>query len=150
LPQSPTLRGVERLGPISVGLLAVQGSRVVKWVGEGPELFSARVDLTAPDDDARWVRLVAASLMQRLPFSNGTGRALIGVDQGRGHEDAPVVGLTFLLRATDFAGAARLAVETAVAAGADAGLTGKVYDVVLVPEDALVLPEEERRIPMPD
>jgi hypothetical protein len=104
----------------------------------------------APDDDGRWVSLVTESLKGRLPFSNGSDRALIGVDQGRGHEGAPVVGLTFLLRAWDFGGAARLAVETAVAAGAEAGLTGRVYDVVLVPEDTLLLPEDERRIPMPD
>ena len=122
----------------------------MRWVGKGPELFSVRVDLMAPDDDGRWVSLVAESLERRLPSTNGSDRALIGVDQGRGHEGAPVIGLTFLLRASDFGGAARLAVDTAVAAGADVGITGRVYDVVLVPEETLVLPEAERHIPMPD
>lgn len=122
----------------------------VKWIGEGAELFSVRVDLVAPDETSRWVTPVAEALTERLVFSGGTERSLAGVDQGRGHEGVPVVGLTFLLRADDFAGAARLAVETASAAGSDAGVTGRVYDVVLVPEETLTLPAEERVIPMPD
>lgn len=122
----------------------------MKWIGEGAELFSVRVDLVAPDGTNRWVTPVAEALVERLVFSGGTERSLAGVDQGRGHEGAPVVGLTFLLRADDFAGAATLAVETACAAGADAGVTGPVYDVVLVPEETVVLPPEERVIPMPD
>jgi hypothetical protein len=122
----------------------------MKWVGAGPRLFSARVDLYAPDGDGWWVSLVADALHRRLPFSDDGERALVGVDQGRGHEGSPVVGLTFLLRASDFGGAAQLAVETARVAGADAGIGGRVYDVVLVHEDSLVLPERERNIPMPD
>jgi len=122
----------------------------MRWVGEGAEFFSVRVDLIAPDDSARWVTPVAEALQARLPFSNGSERALIGVDQGRGHEGSPVVGLTFMLRADDFSSAAQLAVETARAAGADVGVSGRVFDVVLVPEDTLELPDSERIIPMPD
>lgn len=122
----------------------------MKWVGVGPELFSVRVDLVAPDGDSQWVGLLADALIRQLPFGDGRDRAFAGVDQGRGHEGSPVVGLTFMVRATDFGGAAQQAIDTALAAGADAGLRGRVYDVVLVPEDALVLPEAEREIPMPD
>ena len=122
----------------------------MRWIGEGAQLFSVRVDLVAPDDSSRWVTLVADALRARLPFSNGTDCGLAGVDQGRDIEGSPVVGLTFLLRADDIAAAANLAVETARAAGVDAGVAGRVFDVVLVPEDSLVLPEEERFIPMPD
>lgn len=122
----------------------------VRWIGEGEVLFSVRVDLIAPDDTSSWVTPLANALKDRLPFTNGTDRALVGVDQGRGHEDSPVAGLTFLLRANGFGEAAELAVATARAAGADVGVTGRVFDVVLVPEETLVLPEGERSIPMPD
>lgn len=122
----------------------------MRWIGQGAQLYSVRVDLIAPDDSSRWVTPVADALKARLPFSNGTERALAGVDQGRGHEGSAVVGLTFLLRADDLGAAASLAVETARAAGTDAGVAGRVFDVVLVPEDSLVLPEAERLIPMPD
>jgi hypothetical protein len=122
----------------------------VRWVGDGVQLFNVRVDLVAADDSGRWVAPLATALEARLPHSDGAARALAGVDQGRGHEGSPVVGLTFLLRADDFGAAANLAVETANAASADAGMSGRVYDVVLVPEDSLVLPESECVIPMPD
>ncbi len=122
----------------------------VKWTGEGRSLFSVRVDLVAPDEDAGWGERAFDALIKRLPFTSGTGRALAGADQGRGHEGVPVVGLTFLLRATNFGEAADLAVETAVAAGEEAGVGNRVYDVVMVPEDSLVLPESERTIPIPD
>lgn len=122
----------------------------MRWIGEGTELYSVRVDLVAPDDDHRWVSTAADALVQRLPFDSGGPSTLVGVDQGLGHEGLPVVGLTFLLRASGFGDAARLAVATATVAGADAGIAGHVYDVVLVPEDTLVLPVSERTIPMPD
>ena len=122
----------------------------MRWAGNGAALFSVRVDLIAPDDTTPWITAVAEALKARLPFSNGTDRALVGVDQGRGHEGFPVVGMTFLVRADNFGAAADLAVDTARAAAADAGVMGRVYDVVLVPEDTLVLPDGERAIPMPD
>lgn len=122
----------------------------VRWIGDGDQLFSVRVDLIAPDDTSTWVTPVATALKERLPFTNGSDRALVGVDQGRGHEGSPVVGLTFLLRADGFGPAADLAVETARSAAAEAGVTGGVYDVVLVPEQTVVLPEGELSIPMAD
>jgi hypothetical protein len=88
--------------------------------------------------------------VQRLPFNSGGPSTLVGVDQGLGHEGLPVVGLTFPLRASGSGDAARLAVATATVAGVDAGITGRVDDVVLVLEDTLVLPVSERTIPMPD
>jgi hypothetical protein len=91
----------------------------MRWIGEGTELYSVRVDLVAPDDDHRWVSTAADALVQRLPFDSGGPSTLVGVDQGLGHEGLPVVGLTFLLRASGFGDAARLAVATATAAGAD-------------------------------
>jgi hypothetical protein len=93
---------------------------------------------------------LAEALVALLPHTNGTDRSLVGVDQRRGHEGSPVAGLTFMLRADGYGPAAELAVATAQAAGAAAGVTGRVFDVVLVPEDTFVLPESERDIPMPD
>ncbi len=122
----------------------------MRWVGDGPELFSVRVDLVAPDADGHSVGLLADAVIRQLPFGNGGDRDLVGVDQGRGHEGSPVIGLTFMVRGMDYGSAAQLAVDTALAAGADAGMPGRVYDVVLVPEDALAIPAAEREIPMPD
>ncbi|MFZ6003497.1 MAG: hypothetical protein ACOYXM_06125 [Actinomycetota bacterium] len=122
----------------------------MRWIGEGSELYSVRVDLIAPDDSGRWVSLLADALKEVLLFSNGTDRSLIGVDQGRGHEGDPVLGLTFMVRAGDIGEGARVAVDAATTAAERVGVTGRVYDVVLVPEDTFLLPEEERDIPMPD
>ena len=58
----------------------------MRWIGEGAQLFSVRVDLVAPDDSSHWVTLVADALRARLPFSSGIDRCLAGVDQGRGIE----------------------------------------------------------------
>ena len=120
----------------------------MKWTGVGPELFNVRVDLVAPDGDAHRVTRASEALIRRLPFTNGNGRALAGADQGRGHEDEAVVGLTFLVRAVGFGAAAELAVETARAAGAEAGVGDRVYDVVLVPEESLTMAESDRYVPI--
>jgi len=112
-------------------------------------LFSVRVDLVAPDGSSHWVAALADALIALLPFGDGPPH-LAGVDQGRGHEGGPVIGLTFLVRAVSFADAARTAVETATAAGADAGAGSRMYDVVLVPEEGFTPPETARRIPQPD
>lgn len=121
----------------------------MRWAGEGPDLFSVRVDLVAPDGSGHWVAAVADALIALLPFGDGSPH-LAGVDQGRTHEGGPVVGLTFLVRAASFADAARTAVETATAAGENAGAGGRIYDVVLVPEEGFTLPETVRHIPQPD
>jgi len=93
----------------------------MKWVGEGPELFSVRVGVIAPDDDSRWVKLIAGALNSRLPFHDPAVVGGPAGDQGRGHEGSPVVGLTFMVRASNFGDAAQLAVETALAAASAVG-----------------------------
>jgi hypothetical protein len=122
----------------------------MRWIGEGPELFSVRVDVIAPDDDDRWFLLVAEALNSRLPFRDPAVVGGPAGDQGRGHEGSPVVGLTFMVRASDFGAAANLAVETALAAASDVGVRGPVYDVVLVPENPSALGTEARFIPNPN
>jgi hypothetical protein len=122
----------------------------MKWVGDGQELFSVRVDVIAPDDDSRWVKLIATALNSRMPFHDPTVVGGPGGDQGRGHEGSPVVGLTFMVRASGFGDAAQLAVETALAAASDVGLPGPVYDVVLVPENPRTLGKAARFIPNPN
>jgi len=122
----------------------------MKWVGEGPELFSVRVDVIAPDDDSRWVKLIAGALNGRLPFHDPAVVGGPAGDQGRGHEGSPVVGLTFMVRASDFGEAAQLAVETALTAASDVGVPGPVYDVVLVRENPRNLGEAARFIPNPN
>lgn len=121
----------------------------MRWAGEGPDLCSVRVDLLAPDGSSHWVAAVADALVALLPFGDGPPH-VAGVDQGRGHEGRPVIGLTFLVRAESFADATRTAVEAGTAAGVDAGVGSRIYDVVLVPEAASTLPDAVRRIPQPD
>jgi hypothetical protein len=123
---------------------------VMRWVGDGPELFSVRVDVIAPDDDDRWVKLIAGALNSRLPFRDPAVVGGPAGDQGRGHEGSPVVGLKFMLRASDFGEAAKVAVETALAAASDVGVPGPVYDVVLVPENPQTLGTAARFIPNPN
>jgi hypothetical protein len=122
----------------------------MRWIGEGPELFSVRVDVIAPDDDDRWFQLVAGALNSRLPFRDPAVVGGPAGDQGRGHEGSAVVGLTFMVRALDFGAAANLAVETALAAASDVGVSGPVYDVVLVPENPQTLGTAARFIPNPN
>jgi hypothetical protein len=122
----------------------------MRWIGEGPELFSVRVDVVAPDDDDRWFQLVAGALNSRLPFRDPAVVGGPAGDQGRGHEGSPVVGLTFMVRASDFGAAANLAVETALAAASDVGVSGPVYDVVLVPENPRTLGTAATFIPNPN
>jgi hypothetical protein len=122
----------------------------MRWVGEGPQLFSVRVDVIAPDDDDRWVKLIAGALNSRLPFRDPAVVGGPAGDQGRGHEGSPVVGLTFMVRSSGFGAAANLAVETALAAASDVGARGPVYDVVLAPEDPEALSTKARFIPNPN
>src|SRR5437879_13745071 len=118
------------------------------WAGDGRELWHARVDLIAPDGDAARVERAHRALLTLLTGDDGA--AMAGVDQGIGVEGQPVIGLSFWVRAGDVGSAATTALETARAAAASDGLAGPAYyDVVLVPEDAVVMPVQEHSIRMP-
>lgn len=73
-----------------------------------------------------------------------------GADQGLGVEGLPVVGLLFWVRANDVGTAAVLAVETARLAGRSHGVGPRLYDVTVIPEDAVAPPRDPAYPAMPD
>ena len=124
---------------------------VMRWAGDGSELWRVRVDLFATDGDAS--RVAAASRALRGLLASGdddTSTDLIGADQGCGVTDRPVVGLLFWVRADDVGRAAHTAVEVARQAGASSGVGPELYDVVVIPRGAVALPNDPSYPPMPD
>jgi len=103
-----------------------------------------RVDLfTDGQEPNPFVTPCAHALMELLdiePADRGPGE--VGVDCGIGVEGEPVIGLLFWVRADEVGEAARVAVATAWEAAATCGLGPRLYDVVVLPSDAVVLPED--------
>lgn len=119
--------------------------------GVGSELWRVRVDLFAEDDDGRRVSAAAAALRAVLVDDDGDpAHADVGADQGLGVTTRPVVGLLFWVRADDVGGAATTAVDTARRAGAAHGVGPDLYDVTVIPRDAVVLPGDPLYPSMPD
>jgi len=124
---------------------------MMRWAGEGSELWRVRVDLFAIDDDRRRVAEVTDALRGLLRSGDDDASSdLIGVDQGTGVSDRHVVGMTFWVRADDVGGAAETAVETARRAGANSGVGPELYDVVVIPRTSVALPTELDYPTMPD
>lgn len=71
-------------------------------------------------------------------------------DQGLGIADTPVVGLLFWVAADDVGAAASAAVEVATKAGEGCGVGPGLYDVTVIPRDAVALPDDPRYPEMPD
>jgi hypothetical protein len=61
-----------------------------------------------------------------------------------------VVGLLFWVQADDVGEAARIAVDTARRAGAGCGVGPELYDVTIIPLNAVVLPDDPQYPSMPD
>jgi hypothetical protein len=121
----------------------------MRWAGEGSDLWRVRVDLFSDRDD----RVSKAhQALQRLLTSGDEARlpGEVGADQGIGIEGRPVVGLLFWVRADDVGLAARTAVETACRAGTESGLGSDLYDVVVIPNAAVVSPDDPWYPRMPD
>jgi hypothetical protein len=116
----------------------------VRTAGVGSELFSVRVDLfTDAENPNSLVSSCADGLCDLLGIPSGEWtRGEIGVDRGIGVEGDPVIGFLFWVRGGDVGEAAATALETARAAGKGFGVGPRYYDVSLVPEDAIVMPEE--------
>jgi hypothetical protein len=124
---------------------------MMRWAGEGSELWRVRVDLFAVDDDGRRVAEITDALRGLLLSKDDDASSdFIGADQGEGVSDRHVVGVTFWVRADDVGGAAKAAVETARRAGANCGVGPELYDVVVIPRAAVALPTEPDYPTMPD
>ena len=118
-------------------------------MGDGSNLWRVRVDLFASDDNGNRVSACARELDRLLTGDDGSGGGS-GADQGLGVEGLPVVGLVFWTRADDVGSAATLAVETARQAGRSHGVGPRLYDVTVIPEDAVVMPRDTAYPAMPD
>ena len=125
---------------------------VMRWVGEGSDLWRVRVDLFAEDESPDRVRIASEAMLREVPFDDGVARPGGGVaaDQGRGIEGRPVVGLTFWVKADDVGQAATTAVEAARRAGTASRLGSDLYDVVLIPSAAVARADDATFPPMPD
>jgi len=122
-----------------------------RWVGDGSELWRVRVDLFAEDGDSQRVQAAAESLRSLLrEDEREPTRGDAGADQGLGITSRPVVGLLFWVRADDVGRAAKVAVETAQRAGAACGVGPDLYDVTVIPRDAVALPDDPGYPSMPD
>ncbi len=123
---------------------------VVATTGSGTALWRVRVDLFARDGDGRRVSGAVGTLREVLEDDGDPTHADVGGDQGLGVTMRPVVGLLFWVRADDVGGAAATAVETARRAGADHGVGPELYDVTVIPREAVARPGDVHYPPMPD
>jgi hypothetical protein len=116
----------------------------------GAELWRVRVDLFAePHDPRDQINQVAEALRSLLTASTRDARPDIGVDQGTGATTRKVVGLLFWVKADDVGGAATTALDIARQAGKSAGVGPELYDVTVIPQAAVVLPNDARYPQMP-
>jgi hypothetical protein len=114
--------------------------RTVRWVGAGEELWRVRVDLLVDEADADSFGAMAERLGSRLTGDNEPeGPGELGIDHGLGVAARPVLGLLFWVRADEVGGAASSAVDAARSAAAECGMAFELYDITLVPEQAVVL-----------
>lgn len=122
------------------------------WAGQGSELWRVRVDLFAErrEPARRQVGDIAGRLKTLLTQNDGDAKTGIGVDQGTGATNRPVIGMSFWVRADDVGSAATTAIEIARRAGANEGAGPDLYDVVVIPRDAVVLPDDPTYPRMPD
>jgi hypothetical protein len=116
----------------------------MRAAGEGPDLYSVRVDLfTEVAEPNLVVSDCADALCDVLGIPRRKWqRGEIGVDRGIGTEGRPVIGFLFWVRGDDIGSAARTALATARAAGSGFMVGPGFFDVSLVPLDSVVLSEE--------
>jgi len=122
----------------------------MRWVGEGSGLWRVRVDLFAKDESPTRGKAAHDALLRQLISGDGKPGVGVGADLGSGIEGRPVVGLSFWVRADDVGQAANSAVEAARRAGIESGAGSELYDVVVVPDTAVVMPGDPSYPPMPD
>lgn len=122
----------------------------MRAAGSGSHLWRARVDLFAQDDDTARVSKAATALRGLLRHEGDVGSSDAGADQGLGVTERPVVGLLFWVHADDVGAAALTAVETAQRAGVAQGVGPELYDVTIIPEEAVVCPDDPSYPAFPD
>jgi hypothetical protein len=122
----------------------------VRWTGQGKDLWRVRVDLFAASTSPGLVSGTFDRLRALLTEGDGGEQDLVGADQGLGITQRPVVGLLFWVRADDEGSAATTAVAAARAAGSGGGVGPELYDVTVIPQEAVVLPGDPLYPTQPD
>jgi len=124
----------------------------VRWVGEGSELWRVRVDLFVERVRPAKSQIIeiAERLTSALTGNDGDARSGIGIDQGTGTANRPVIGLCFWVRADDVGQAALTADDVARRASASAGAGPDLYDVTVIPRNAVSYLKDAKYPPMPD
>jgi hypothetical protein len=124
-------------------------ARMLRTVGE--DLWRVRVDLFVDEADADSFDAMAERLGSRLTGDNKPeDPGEFAIDHGLGVTARPVLGLLFWVRADDVGGAARSAVDAARSAASECGMTFDLYDVTLIPAQAVVLPVDPLLPVLPD
>ncbi|MHB8467661.1 MAG: hypothetical protein ACYDH6_08445 [Acidimicrobiales bacterium] len=122
----------------------------MRTAGVGADLWRVRVDLVAVDATSGLVSSAAAALSILLDDDGAPGLSDVAADQGLGVADRPVIGLLFWVRADDVGAAATTAVEVARRAGAGLGVGPELYDVTVIPRQAVVSAGRSLDPSMPD
>lgn len=123
----------------------------MRWIGTGSELWRVRVDIFVPDNATRWSQLAWEGLRNLLIDGDAApGEGDAGSDQGTGIAGRPVVGLLFWVRADDVGQAALRAVDAAERALAGHLAKPELYDVTVIPRNAVALAGDSTYPVMPD
>ena len=112
-------------------------------------VWRVRVDLFATQDAPTKRQL--QEIHRRLRDLSSADAAMdTAVDQGTGVTRRAVVGMTFWVDAADVGQAAITAVDIARRASEGHGAGPDLYDVTVIPRDAVVTPNDARYPPRPD
>ena len=123
----------------------------MRWIGSGSDLWRVRVDLFVEGDGPVEVQRCREALEQLLVDADGAADGSgVGVDQGTGVEGSAVVGQIFWVRGNDVGEVATLGVATATRAGRSLGIGPRLYDVVVIPRQAVVAPDDSTCPRLPD
>ncbi len=126
----------------------------MQCAGQGSELWRVRVDLFDREaaEDRRALTLSLLSSLEAL-LVEGVGPPAprdVAIDQGLGVTNQPVTGLLFWVVADDVGRAAVVAVETARRAAMRHRVGPGLYDVTIIPRDAVVAPGDPMYPRLPD
>jgi hypothetical protein len=120
----------------------------MRTIGRGSGAWRVRVDLFANETEPRSVEALFDGLVR---LSEGDPeREDVGIDQGLGVTDRPVTGFLFWVRADDVGHAATTAVEIARQVGSAHGVSPDLFDVTVIPEQAVIRPQDPAYPDMPD
>lgn len=110
--------------------------------------WRVRADFFESGSSSELIKPTAQALSSLLsPAERNMG---ISVDQGLGVAKRPVIGSLFWVQADTVGSAAQTAVDLASRALLSVGVSAELYDVTVIPFDAVALPDDQSYPDMPD